>query len=96
MDKEGKDLVDGGGEIVYGSNGDVYAPGGQGVLSGEVEGDVLYYHYREFSPLSFIRIVFVDLGEAVGANMGVAVNISVGYEFKVCVFVYLWGGIDVG
>ncbi|GKZ17685.1 hypothetical protein AbraCBS73388_010002 [Aspergillus brasiliensis] len=45
VDKSGKDLVDGGGEIVYGSNGDVYAPGGQGVLSDEVEGDVLYYHY---------------------------------------------------
>lgn len=53
MDKQGKDLVDGGGEIVYGSNGDVYAPGGQGVLSGEVEGDVLYYHYCEYPfPLS--------------------------------------------
>lgn len=48
------------------------------------------------SPLSFNRIVFVDLGEAVGANMGVAVNISVGYEFKVCLCFYLWGGIDVG
>ncbi|THC95403.1 hypothetical protein EYZ11_005127 [Aspergillus tanneri] len=44
VDKQGRDLVDGGGEIVYGSNRDVYAPGGQGVLTdGEV--DILYYHY---------------------------------------------------
>lgn len=45
-DKAGTDLVKGGGEIVYGSNGDTYAPGGQGVLR-DGDGDVLYYHYRE-------------------------------------------------
>ncbi|KAJ5346330.1 hypothetical protein N7541_008812 [Penicillium brevicompactum] len=45
-DKSGTDLVKGGGEIVYGSNGDTYAPGGQGVLR-DGETDVLYYHYRE-------------------------------------------------
>ncbi|RAK96230.1 arabinan endo-1,5-alpha-L-arabinosidase [Aspergillus ibericus CBS 121593] len=46
VDKQGRDLVDGGGEIIYGSNGDVYAPGGQGVLTDESGGvDVLYYHY---------------------------------------------------
>lgn len=47
IDKSGKDLVDGGGSLVYGSNGDTYAPGGQGVI--RVDGtDVLYYHYREY------------------------------------------------
>lgn len=46
VDKSGKDLTDGGGEIVYGSNGVTYAPGGQGVIRvGDT--DVLYYHYRE-------------------------------------------------
>lgn len=48
IDKSGKDLTDGGGEIVYGSNGETYAPGGQGVIRiGET--DVLYYHYREYA-----------------------------------------------
>ena len=47
-DKKGKDLVDGGGELVYGSNRDVYAPGGQGILA-DIESDILYYHYRECS-----------------------------------------------
>lgn len=54
IDKDGKDLVNGGGSIVYGSNGETYAPGGQGVIRvGET--DVLYYHYREFIPLSQAR-----------------------------------------
>ncbi|CAI7614306.1 unnamed protein product [Penicillium pancosmium] len=48
IDKAGKDLVDGGGTIVYGSNDETYAPGGQGVIRvGET--DMLYYHYRESS-----------------------------------------------
>ncbi|KNG86413.1 arabinan endo-1,5-alpha-L-arabinosidase D, partial [Aspergillus nomiae NRRL 13137] len=46
VDKQGKELVEGGGELIYGSNNDVYAPGGQGVLTGET-GDILYYHYCE-------------------------------------------------
>ncbi|KKK14033.1 hypothetical protein P175DRAFT_0503147 [Aspergillus ochraceoroseus IBT 24754] len=44
LDKQGNDLVDGGGETVYASNGDTFAPGGQGVLA-EEDGDILYYHY---------------------------------------------------
>ncbi|RAH48632.1 Arabinanase/levansucrase/invertase [Aspergillus brunneoviolaceus CBS 621.78] len=58
VDKQGRDLVEGGGEVAYGSNGEVYAPGGQGVLvhrryddvlGVEVEEDVLYYHYLNTS-----------------------------------------------
>ncbi|RAH72572.1 arabinan endo-1,5-alpha-L-arabinosidase, partial [Aspergillus aculeatinus CBS 121060] len=58
VDKQGRGLVEGGGEVVYGSNGEVYAPGGQGVLvhrryddvlGVEVEEDVLYYHYLNTS-----------------------------------------------
>lgn len=67
VDKSGKDLVDGGGEIVYGSNGDVYAPGGQGVLSDEVEGDVLYYHYCAFLSPFFLFAYWL---ESDGANGG--------------------------
>jgi beta-xylosidase len=48
-DKSGKDLVEGGGELVYGSNGETYAPGGQAVLR-DGDTDVLYYHYRAFAP----------------------------------------------
>jgi arabinan endo-1,5-alpha-L-arabinosidase len=47
VDKQGRDLANGGGEIVYASNRDVYAPGGQGVLT-EKSGDTLYYHYCRF------------------------------------------------
>ena len=47
VDKAGIDLVDGGGETIYGTNGDVFAPGGQGILT-DAFGDVLFYHYCEF------------------------------------------------
>lgn len=49
LDKAGHQLLDGGGTIVYGSNhGDVYAPGGIGVLPANSEHqDILYYHYSE-------------------------------------------------
>ncbi|CAL5868061.1 uncharacterized protein PFLUO_LOCUS2284 [Penicillium psychrofluorescens] len=66
-DKTGTDLLDGGGTIVYGSNGDVYAPGGQGVLR-DGDTDVLYYHYLNttvgiafsdamlgFNPLNYVN-----------------------------------------
>ncbi|PWY92645.1 endo-1,5-alpha-L-arabinosidase [Aspergillus heteromorphus CBS 117.55] len=47
VDKDGVDLLDGGGTVVYGSNhGVVYAPGGVGVLTGSGnDADVLYFHY---------------------------------------------------
>ncbi|KAI2790578.1 putative arabinan endo-1,5-alpha-L-arabinosidase B [Penicillium oxalicum] len=49
FDRNGTDLVNGGGTVIYGSNGDTYAPGGQGVI--QVNGtDFLYYHYRESQP----------------------------------------------
>ncbi|KAL4952564.1 Arabinan endo-1,5-alpha-L-arabinosidase B [Aspergillus filifer] len=56
VDKAGIDLVDGGGETVYGTNGDVFAPGGQGVLT-DAFGDVLFYHYLN-------RSVSYDFGDA--------------------------------
>ncbi|KAJ5115862.1 hypothetical protein N7456_000210 [Penicillium angulare] len=47
LDKNGDKLLDGGGTIVYASNhGEVYAPGGLGVLAGnDSVPDILYYHY---------------------------------------------------
>ncbi|KAL4736915.1 Arabinan endo-1,5-alpha-L-arabinosidase B [Aspergillus similis] len=67
VDKQGIDLVDGGGETIYGSNGDVFAPGGQGILTDEV-GDILYYHYLNSSVsydfgdarLGYNRLEYVD------------------------------------
>jgi arabinan endo-1,5-alpha-L-arabinosidase len=47
FDREGKDcLNENGGTTVLASHGDVYAPGGQGVmLDPKTERDVMYYHY---------------------------------------------------
>ncbi|KAL4933319.1 arabinan endo-1,5-alpha-L-arabinosidase [Aspergillus undulatus] len=67
LDKAGIDLVDGGGETVYGTNGDVFAPGGQGILTDGIS-DILYYHYLnssvsyEFSEarLGYNRLTYVD------------------------------------
>lgn len=50
-DMEGKQLLKGGGTIVYTSNhGEVYAPGGLGVVAGnDSTPDILYYHYLNTS-----------------------------------------------
>ena len=47
VDINGTDLLQGGGQVVYGSNhnNEVYAPGGIGVLSLEDGSDLLYFHY---------------------------------------------------
>jgi arabinan endo-1,5-alpha-L-arabinosidase len=51
VDKDEQMLLDGGGTIVYASNhGEVYAPGGIGVLPGNGSTpDILYYHYLNTS-----------------------------------------------
>ncbi|KAJ1326039.1 arabinan endo-1,5-alpha-L-arabinosidase [Microdochium nivale] len=43
--KAGRSCLDGGGTLVYASQGNIFAPGGQGVLQDPTLGDVLYYHY---------------------------------------------------
>jgi arabinan endo-1,5-alpha-L-arabinosidase len=50
VDKAGKKLLEGYGEKMYGSNnGNVYAPGGVGVLPGNSEReDILYHHFCKF------------------------------------------------
>ncbi|KAL4958703.1 arabinan endo-1,5-alpha-L-arabinosidase [Aspergillus stella-maris] len=51
VDQDDKDLLEGGGTIIYGSNhGLVYAPGGLGILYGTGnQSDILYYHYHNTS-----------------------------------------------
>uniref|UniRef100_M4B9K9 arabinan endo-1,5-alpha-L-arabinosidase n=1 Tax=Hyaloperonospora arabidopsidis (strain Emoy2) TaxID=559515 RepID=M4B9K9_HYAAE len=44
-DKNNRRCTDGGGTVVFKSEGDVYGPGGQGVYDDEKYGPVLYYHY---------------------------------------------------
>ena len=46
VDYNGIALTDGGGNVVFGSHGYVYGPGGQGVLHTNGR-DILYYHYCE-------------------------------------------------
>jgi arabinan endo-1,5-alpha-L-arabinosidase len=58
IDQSGKNLVDGGGTVIYGSNAETYAPGGQGVIRvGDT--DMLYYHYRESTPTDCIIIIII-------------------------------------
>lgn len=45
VDRNGVDLRNGGGYIIYGSHDYVYGPGGQAVLTNYHGRDVLYYHY---------------------------------------------------
>lgn len=49
VDQHGRScLTDSGGTLVLGSHGNVWAPGGQGVMIlPEVGGPILYYHYGE-------------------------------------------------
>ncbi|KAL9077847.1 MAG: hypothetical protein Q9157_003224 [Trypethelium eluteriae] len=47
LDQSGKDMAQGGGTTIMGSNGNVYAPGGQGVVTAADGTDILYYHYCE-------------------------------------------------
>ncbi|KAL2004303.1 hypothetical protein VTN02DRAFT_4028 [Thermoascus thermophilus] len=55
VDRDGKKLCEGGGTTVYGSNNEVYAPGGQGIMTGDLNHpDILYYHYlNKTSGLAF-------------------------------------------
>lgn len=56
VDRNGKNCVtESGGTVVLGSHGDVYAPGGQGVMyDDQSKKVVLYYHYSK-SPFSLLN-----------------------------------------
>lgn len=45
VDKDGTACTSGGGTVVLESHGNVYGPGGQGVLQDTTYGPILYYHY---------------------------------------------------
>ncbi|KAF2148114.1 glycoside hydrolase family 43 protein [Myriangium duriaei CBS 260.36] len=47
LDQAGKSMTAGGGTTIMASNGNVYAPGGQGVFTDADGSDVLYYHYLD-------------------------------------------------
>ena len=50
VDRKGKKCTDNGGTIVLGSSGNMFAPGGQGVLfNKDLNSPVVYYHYSEYS-----------------------------------------------
>jgi arabinan endo-1,5-alpha-L-arabinosidase len=58
FDKDGKDCLKGnGGTTILESHGDVYAPGGQGVMVDEMtDRTVMYYHYGKSTLTSSSRI----------------------------------------
>ncbi|KAK9470239.1 glycosyl hydrolase [Dipodascopsis tothii] len=62
LDKNGVDMVKGGGSVFLGSHGHVYGPGGEGVL---VDGsnDIFYYHYVD------TRISLLDADKLLGWNI---------------------------
>ena len=46
VDREGRSCqTQNGGTVILGSHGDVYAPGGQGVMRLPEGRDIIYYHY---------------------------------------------------
>ena len=51
VDRDGKKCTESGGTTVLGSSGNMYAPGGQGVLfNKDMNSPVMYYHYSESPP----------------------------------------------
>lgn len=75
IDKAGTDLVEGGGELVYGSNGDTYAPGGQSVIR-DGDTDVLYYHYCKFFLHDCTLEICTDIF-TVNRTVGIAFQVSI-------------------
>ena len=54
LDQSGKDMKTGGGTTIMGSSGNVYAPGGQGVVTAADGTDILYYHYCKLTSLNHL------------------------------------------
>lgn len=51
VDRTGRSCLSGGGTTVLASNGNTYAPGGQGVFADPASGGtILYYHYSQYFP----------------------------------------------
>jgi arabinan endo-1,5-alpha-L-arabinosidase len=50
MDRDGRNCqTQNGGTTILASHGDVYAPGGQGIMTLPERRDVIYYHYGKYS-----------------------------------------------
>ncbi|KAF9893629.1 hypothetical protein FE257_010941 [Aspergillus nanangensis] len=47
VDKAGRSCLESGGTTLLASHGNVYAPGGQGIVQDKILGLVLYYHYAD-------------------------------------------------
>lgn len=62
LDKNGIDMVNGGGSRIYGSHGIVYGPGGQGVFTDDNGEDIIYYHYVD------LRVSLIDEDKRLGWN----------------------------
>lgn len=62
LDRSGKDMAQGGGDVILGSHGWVYGPGGQGVIRTGGK-DVLYYHYVD------TRVSYIDEDKLLGWNV---------------------------
>ena len=99
VDREGKNCTDSGGSLVMGSSGNMFAPGGQGVLfNKDLKSPVIYYHYSEFSLTCFFayregcckRRSGKD-GQADADDMR-AVNKTLGYDNKL--FQFGWNKLD--
>lgn len=80
-DQNGTSCLEGGGNTVLESHGDVYGPGGQGVLDDPTYGPILYYRYGEF----FLPVT--ELLEREFTNISCPVNTTIGYA----VGDYQWG-----
>lgn len=103
VDKSGRNLMDGGGTTVYGSNhGVVYAPGGPGVLPGNNRSrpDILYYHYLNKSigfrdsdaQLGWNYLDYIDGWPVVRGYHNTATRFRFSYKmFALAVFwLYIW------
>lgn len=76
VDQAGKDcLTQNGGTLLLGSHGDVYAPGGQGVMYDPgSKRPVIYYHYGEYSRTSQTPLPMAANIATVKPSVGYAAN----------------------
>ena len=72
LDRNGTELVEGGGDVVFGSHSYVYGPGGEGVLQDDGR-DILYYHYCMARLMCASQRVFqANASDSVNRNISVS------------------------
>ncbi|CAN6644925.1 hypothetical protein TRVA0_020S02520 [Trichomonascus vanleenenianus] len=62
LDQNGVSMAEGGGYRVFGSHGNIYGPGGQGVFTDDDGQDIIYYHYVD------LRVSLLDEDKRLGWN----------------------------